>query len=171
MNFFLEVPLPTKENTLMKVAINITHGGFSLSRKQLIRLCELQGKQIYFFYKEVRNESESRNNSLFRLVTLEELEALELKFKSYDRKKVTVTYYIDVEMYDSPIYGEGEYISPHEFGSSNEERTNPLLIQIIEEMPEENKDLRIVEVPDDVKWYISEYDGAEWVSEEHRTWR
>ena len=30
--------------------------------------------------------------------------------------------------------------------------------------------LKIVEVPDDVKWCISEYDGKEWVSEVHRTW-
>ena len=30
--------------------------------------------------------------------------------------------------------------------------------------------LKIVEVPDDVEWFISEYDGKEWVSEVHRTW-
>jgi len=31
-------------------------------------------------------------------------------------------------------------------------------------------DLRVVEIPDDVKWEISEYDGYESVEEEHRSW-
>ena len=31
-------------------------------------------------------------------------------------------------------------------------------------------DLRIVDVPDDVKWHIHEYDGLEHVAENHRTW-
>jgi len=30
--------------------------------------------------------------------------------------------------------------------------------------------LKIVEIPDDVKWHIGEYDGIEWVAENHRTW-
>jgi len=25
-------------------------------------------------------------------------------------------------------------------------------------------------VPDDVKWHIAEFDGWEWVAEDHRTW-
>lgn len=31
--------------------------------------------------------------------------------------------------------------------------------------------LKIVEIPDDVKWEIQEYDGKEWIAEKHRTWR
>ncbi len=31
--------------------------------------------------------------------------------------------------------------------------------------------LRVVEIPDDVKYKIEEYDGLEWVAEAHRTWR
>jgi hypothetical protein len=31
-------------------------------------------------------------------------------------------------------------------------------------------ELKIVEIPDDVNWYIEEYDGREWVAERHRTW-
>jgi hypothetical protein len=32
-------------------------------------------------------------------------------------------------------------------------------------------DLKVVEIPDDVEWYIEEYDGMEHVAESHRTWR
>jgi hypothetical protein len=27
-----------------------------------------------------------------------------------------------------------------------------------------------VDIPDDVKWQIEEYDGNEWIAESHRTW-
>jgi len=30
--------------------------------------------------------------------------------------------------------------------------------------------LAVVDVPDDVEWYIEEYDGYEHVAEKHRTW-
>jgi hypothetical protein len=53
-------------------------------------------------------------------------------------------------------------------------RDDPRLVQIVEEMGSEAggvfAELKIVEVPDDVKWEIGEYDGAEWVQEVHRTW-
>lgn len=34
-----------------------------------------------------------------------------------------------------------------------------------------HSELKIVEVPSDVNWTICEYDGIEWVAEQHRTWR
>jgi hypothetical protein len=30
--------------------------------------------------------------------------------------------------------------------------------------------LKIVQIPDDVIWQIEEYDGKEWVAEQHRKW-
>jgi hypothetical protein len=30
--------------------------------------------------------------------------------------------------------------------------------------------LRVVEIPEDVRWHISEYDGVEHIAEDHRTW-
>lgn len=30
--------------------------------------------------------------------------------------------------------------------------------------------LKIVQIPDDVEWQIEEYDGMEWIAEQHRTW-
>jgi hypothetical protein len=48
------------------------------------------------------------------------------------------------------------------------------LISIVELMSSdangEYAELKIVSVPDDVNWYVEEYDGREWVAERHRTW-
>jgi hypothetical protein len=54
------------------------------------------------------------------------------------------------------------------------ERNNPLLVQVVEELGKEADgfcaELGIVTIPDDVDWYIHEYDGLEHVAENHRTW-
>ena len=53
-------------------------------------------------------------------------------------------------------------------------RDDPILIKVFEELGYAASgfcaDLKIVEVPDGVDWYIEEYDGNEWVAERHRTW-
>ena len=53
-------------------------------------------------------------------------------------------------------------------------RDDAALIQVVEELGDAANgacaDLKIVEVPDEVDWYIEEYDGNEWVAERHRTW-
>lgn len=71
--------------------------------------------------------------------------------------------------YDYFVNEEGDY-----FHCNDIERNDPILIQIVEEMGEKSWDrhaeLKVVEVPDDVKWYIHEYDGMEHVAEEHQIW-
>jgi len=53
-------------------------------------------------------------------------------------------------------------------------RDDPYLIKIVKELGMgangAHANLKIVEVPAGVDWIVSEYDGAEWVAEVHRTW-
>jgi hypothetical protein len=53
-------------------------------------------------------------------------------------------------------------------------RDDLALVKLVEELGNEAAgscaSLKIVDIPDDVKWEIEEYDGAEWVSEQHRRW-
>lgn len=53
-------------------------------------------------------------------------------------------------------------------------RDDTVLVDIVEELGDtvdtRFSKLTIVEVPDDVRWTIEEYDGMEWVAEVHRTW-
>lgn len=54
-------------------------------------------------------------------------------------------------------------------------RDNSVLVEIVEEFGEKANsrysDLKVVEIPEDVEWYIEENDGMEWIAERHRTWR
>jgi len=53
-------------------------------------------------------------------------------------------------------------------------RDDPDLVATVEMMGEHSwgpyAELLVVEIPDDVKWVIEEYDGREWVAERHRVW-
>ena len=54
------------------------------------------------------------------------------------------------------------------------DRTDPILIQVVETLDAEADGfyakLRIIEIPDDIEWEITEHDGHESVEEVHRKW-
>lgn len=57
----------------------------------------------------------------------------------------------------------------------HDQRADPRLIAAIEKVGLERAGgghctMAIVEIPDDVEWYIHEWDGLETVHEKHRTW-
>lgn len=53
-------------------------------------------------------------------------------------------------------------------------REDPDLVYAVETLGEQSwgscAKLKVVEVPDEVKWYIDDYDGIETVRECHRSW-
>ncbi len=55
------------------------------------------------------------------------------------------------------------------------ERDCPALVKIVEAMGADANGpysrLKIVEIPADVFWELADYDGREWIAEQHRTWR
>lgn len=59
-------------------------------------------------------------------------------------------------------------------GSIDIVRDDPLLVQVVEELGDKANtnlsQLKVIEIPEDVKWHIEDYDGIEWVAEDHRTW-
>ena len=54
------------------------------------------------------------------------------------------------------------------------DRDDPALVNVIRRLGIESygndSELKIIEVPANVQWYIDEYDGREWVAEKHRIW-
>ena len=80
-----------------------------------------------------------------------------------------------VEFYKNSISDEN-YISHYDYVSPSNLtiREDPDLIEIIEELGEESFGmfayLKIVEIPDDVVYEITEFDGSETIREKCRTW-
>lgn len=57
----------------------------------------------------------------------------------------------------------------------NVSRTDHILVKLVEELGEKANgdcsEYKVVELPDDIDYEVEEYDGNEWISETHRTWR
>ena len=53
-------------------------------------------------------------------------------------------------------------------------RDDPVLVEVVETLGAAANtrvsELAVIEIPEDVAWQIDEYDGWEWVAEQHRTW-
>lgn len=54
------------------------------------------------------------------------------------------------------------------------ERDDPVLVELVQEWGQKAASdfchFKIVKIPGDVSWIIDEYDGLEWVAEQHRKW-
>lgn len=79
---------------------------------------------------------------------------------------------IGAEYYNAGHVGEDlHYLSMRQF---TDDRSDVDLVAVVEELGSaangDHAKLVIVEIPDDVKWHIDEYDGMECVAENHRTW-
>lgn len=53
-------------------------------------------------------------------------------------------------------------------------RDDPVLVALVRELGKvangEHARLKVVRIPANVDWQIQDYDGREWISEQHRTW-
>jgi len=79
--------------------------------------------------------------------------------------------YGEYDYFKSQAMTEDSYWSHY---SLRDCRTDSILIDVLQELGDKANgrfaELAIVDIPDDVKWHIEEYDGSEWVAEDHRTW-
>ena len=127
-----------------KIVINNCYGGFGLSYSAVMRYAELKGIQLHAFIDEISKQV-------------------------YKERAVIGNPEILHHYTTTPNDPNDGY-----FNENDIQRDDPILIKVVEEMGETANghcaELKIVEVPDDVKWEISEYDGAETIEEIHRSW-
>lgn len=139
-----------------KIVINVCYGGFGLSDAAMREYAKRKGIKLYV---------EGVTNGLLRPIywIVPESERVKMPFgKDWDdltedeRHEYSTRHNKEI-LYDRDI-----------------PRDDPDLVAIVEEMGEgandECADLKIVEIPESVNWYIEEYDGNEHVAEKHRKW-
>jgi hypothetical protein len=89
---------------------------------------------------------------------------LELKDIEYTTKEAESTF-VGTEFYDKA----GNYINCYDIT-----RDDSVLCQVVETLGKaawgDFSCLKVVEIPDEVEWYIQEYDGIESIHEVHRQW-
>lgn len=155
----------------MKIVVNKCFGGFSLSALAVKRLAELNNKPFYVFKTEFKN-GESYNVP----VELDETDD-SLFFSAYTVPNPDEYMASNKEWHKMTDEEKTEHNKKWDeisLTSRPEDRTDKLLIQVVEELGEKANGscakLMIIEIPDDVNWQIDEYDGLESVHEVHRSW-
>jgi hypothetical protein len=124
----------------MKIVINRCYGGFGLSHEAMMLYYQVKGIPVY---PDVYPEDGD------------------------DASNQIVAYWPVKE--EDRVVGEVFPLSVYDI-----ERNDPALVKVVEQLGDRANgyysELSVVEIPDDVKWMIQEYDGIEWIAEEHRTW-
>ena len=85
---------------------------------------------------------------------------------------------IKEEFFGYPTLFKNEVTDENLIDDWSFDRSDPDLVQVVTTLAEKSGDgkyciLKVVEIPDDVKWYIENHhqgDG-EYIAEEHRTWK
>ena len=145
----------------MKIAINKCYGGFGLSPIATQLYLKKLGKEC-FFYKQTKYHFNKDSNGKDEHTKITLAEAEECNFISVYTK----------DMGDKFEKHNNDYFW---YDSFYDKRNDKLLIETIEELGEEKASaklakIRIIEIPDDVKWILDDYDGIESIHEEHRSW-
>jgi hypothetical protein len=142
----------------MKVVINNCYGGFSLSKEGVQRYCEIKGIPCY-----IEDDTKFKSMGIFTA------------WKTAPDQRIVAMEGEDfyaASMEERIAYNKA--YSEQTINDRDIARDDPALVQLVEEDAEKYAgrcaSLAVVEIPDDVKWSIEEYDGNEWVAEVHRTW-
>ena len=141
----------------MKIVINSCFGGFGLSYKAVMEYARLKGIELYPFISEGFGK--------------QAIIAPYVHVNNYDAKKrmfPLIHYSVKpVELGKNPK--NKDY-----FSADSIKRDDPVLVEVVERLKGlangDCAELKIVSIPDDVDWEISEYDGQESVEEKHRSW-
>lgn len=156
----------------MKVVIS--DWGWGLSKKAYKRIAELMGVECHF-YEYIFSERKYYERSFEEVDEMYDVyaspvpnvEAFTELMNQYDIlpvEEANLLYRTSIRLPDfSGLF-------------SCKERSNPILVQVAEELGEElmnhsHHHAHIVEIPDDVEWEIHSDEGCEWIAEKHRTWR
>lgn len=141
---------------MREIAVNRCFGGFGLSYAAVMAYAKRKGLTLYA-YISARDE---RGHLDFK------------KYIPYDgsgENFLCVHYSTETLLANGDLPEAQGYFSP-----SDIRRDDKDLIAVIKELgAKANGDcakIKITEIPADVDWEISEYDGSEHVAEKHRTW-
>ena len=137
---------------MVKVAVCRGIGGFHLTHTAIVELARRKGWNLWWKMEDLYYQ-------FYGGMTWEQI----IEDHGGHEPSGILNYYID---YVDEIYRENSWFLPH---IDHQYRTDPDLISVIEEIGQE--DIHIIEVPDDVDWYIEECEtGYEIIRERHRTW-
>jgi len=147
---------------MMELIVNRCFGGFGLSHKGAMHYAKLKGFELFRYFdastKKIYGDDYHKGCGHYTTKSIPGFEGDVLPARGDDYK-------------DTP---EHKFLNEHYWFEYKIDRDDAALVQTVRDLGKtangDHSKLEIVEIPDDVEWEISEYDGSEHVSEKHRTW-
>jgi len=139
----------------MKIVVNRCYGGFGLSHEACLHYAKLAGFKLYPFIESWDTKGHLIPHTF---VPYTGKEKTRFGIIHYSKKPL-----IKGECDEKAVWYEGHL-----------KRDDPILVRVVKELKKKAcglySELEVVEIPNGVKWEISEYDGMESVDEVHRSW-
>jgi hypothetical protein len=136
-----------------EIVINKCFGGFGLSHEGVVYYAKKKEIKLFPYIFEVPNS----------------IPVFIGKRKLTKKEKESVHLY-----YTTKIVNSGKELNKYYFSERDIERDDPALIQTVKCLGKKSwgefAKLKVVKIPDDVDWELSEYDGVESVTEKKRSW-
>jgi hypothetical protein len=138
---------------MKKIVINKCHGGFGLSAAAIDFIAKRRGLTLY-----------PENKGLYTTywTVPPEQHAAKWDYKTWENMSQTERTAYNAAYRNATV------------SASSFDRDDPDLVAAVEALGAMANDryanLKVVEIPDDVEWFIEEYDGLEWIAEAHETW-
>lgn len=146
----------------MKIIINKCFGGFSLSPLAYEEYAKRKGVQIYWYSIDYSGEIET-----YKKVSFEEANGI-INAYLHPITKDLGDYFTEKDT------DKEEDFDNNYFNIGKKDRTDETLISVVEDLGDKANGtyakLKVVEIPDDVNYYIDDYDGLESIHERHRIW-
>lgn len=151
----------------MKIVLNSKHSYLHESPILIQKYAEAMGKSVYF-YQKISDWKVPYNEEKYKKINIDRIK---MSWPG-DYEMYNINYSFD-DLGNEEIGINIFYDGTHIFWMFDVKRNNPYLIQAIEELNNiEPTEWVIIEIPDDVKWYVDtdeEIDG-EFIREVHRIW-
>lgn len=139
----------------MKVILNKCYGGFGISLEGYKLYAKKLGRDLFVYRNNYLNHTYVKVD--------EDYADFGLDFFTIDLGETIGRFDIPPEVW------KNDYLYLNE-----EHRTDSVLVEVVEELGEKangyRAQLKVVEIPDDMKYEITDYDGIETLHELHRVW-
>lgn len=143
----------------MNIVVNKCYGGFGLSHEAVMKYAEKKGMKLYPYVDKI-------DKNLLRV------KDAYIPLTDKIKEEHSLIYYFTKPLVNGKWPNENN--EKTYFYEREIERNDPALVEVVKELGNKANGscarLEIVEIPDDVKWEIDEYDGQEWVQEQCRKW-
>ena len=165
-----------REHKTKKIVINKCYGGFGLSPLAVMEWAKRKGRDCFFFANKRTPDGQRIDFEKYIPVSLSQAEG-EFMWHAFDIPNPNEILKHKKDWHEMTLRertASNKNHDKHSLSLRDIERDNPDLVAVVKKLGAKadgkHAKLKIITIPRDTKYSIEEYDGIEWIAENHETW-